>query len=192
MAHVTEAVWAPAEALLGRPAERSWTYEIGEAEMDMVVSSTRGQTRLHDVTLFIMNGAGQFALIKKHGYPEGAWRAPGGGVNPGEAFEAGARREAREETGLDVRLTRYLLRVRVTFTCGVRTQPWVTHVVLATADDQTLATGDPKEISGVRWGTMEELCGPIAEVMLDSGRGLFVYRVALHREVDRLLAQTQP
>lgn len=187
MAHVTDAVWAPAEAALGRPAERSWTYEIGEAEMDMVVSSTRGQTRLHDVTIFISNGAGELALIKKHNYPEGAWRAPGGGINPGETFEAGAWREAREETGLEVRLTRYLLRVNVTLTCGARSQPWTTHVVLATADDQALATGDPKEISGVRWGSLKELCGPIAEIMLNSGRGLFIYRVALHREVARLI-----
>ncbi|MDF2627949.1 MAG: hypothetical protein K0R39_1780 [Symbiobacteriaceae bacterium] len=189
MAHVTEAVWTPAEAALGRPEERSWTYEIGEAEMDMVVSSTRSQTRLHDVTLFVTNSAGELALIKKHNYPEGAWRAPGGGVNPGEPFEAGARREALEETGLNVRLTRYLLRVYVTFTCGARSQPWTTHVVLATAHDQALATGDPKEIAGVRWGTLDELCGPMAEVMLSSGRGLFVYRVALHREVARLLAK---
>lgn len=189
MAHVTETVLAPAEAALGRPAERDWTYEIGEGEMDMVVSSTRGQTRVHDVTLFILNAAGELALIKKHGYPPGAWRAPGGGVNPGESFEAGARREALEETGLPVTLTRYLLRIRVTFTCGARSQPWTTHVVLATAGDEPLSTGDPQEIAGVRWGSMEDLCGPIAEVMLNSGSGLFRYRVALHREVARLLAQ---
>ncbi|HWI62541.1 MAG TPA: NUDIX hydrolase [Symbiobacteriaceae bacterium] len=187
MAHVTNAVWAPAEAALGRPVELTWTYEIRPAEMDMVVSSTRGQTRLHDVTLFIQRADGAIALIKKHGYPEGAWRAPGGGINPGEPFEAGAQREAREETGLAVALTRYLLRIYVTFTCGERRQPWTTHVVLAEPEGEDLSVGDPKEIAGVRWGTLAELCGSIADVMLNSGSGLFRYRVALHREVARML-----
>jgi 8-oxo-dGTP pyrophosphatase MutT (NUDIX family) len=159
--------------------------------MAMVVSSTRGQTRLHDVTVFLFNQAGQLALIKKHSYPPGAWRAPGGGIHPGETFCDGARREALEETGLHVRLTRYLLRVHVTFTCGGQVQPWVTHVVTGELEDeaegQTLATGDPREIAGVSWGTLEDLCGPIADVMLGTGTGLFRYRVALHREVARLL-----
>lgn len=190
MAHVTEAVWGVAEAKLGRPAERSWTYAITEPEMSMVVSSTRGQTRLHDVTLFIFNRNGELALIKKHGYPEGAWRAPGGGIHPGESFEEGAVREALEETGLHVTLTRYLLRVYVTFTAGEVAQPWTTHVVLATTDDAQPATGDPKEIAGVRWGSLTELCGSIAEVLRASGRGLFQYRVALHQEVAALLGDS--
>jgi 8-oxo-dGTP pyrophosphatase MutT (NUDIX family) len=189
MAHVTQAVWAPAEALLGQPEERTWSYEITEPEMDMVVSSTRGQTRLHDVTVFIYDAAGRLALIKKHSYPPGAWRAPGGGINPGEPFVDGACREAMEETGLPVRLTRYLLRVFVTFTCGARQQPWTTHVVIARADATDLTIHDPKEISGVKWGTLDELCGPIAAVLLGTGRGLFRYRVALHAEVARLLTQ---
>lgn len=186
MAHVTRAVWEPAEALLGRPEERTWTYPIQPSEMAMVVSSTRGQTRLHDVTLFIFNPAGQVALIRKHGYPPGAWRAPGGGINRGEEFVAGAAREALEETGLAVELTRYLLRVQVTFTCGAQTQPWITHVVTALADGP-LQTRDPHEIESVAWGSLDDLVGPVAEVMLASGRGLFTYRVALHREMARLL-----
>lgn len=187
MAHVTPAVWTPAEVLLGRPTEATWTYPISEPEMAMVVSSTRGQTRLHDVTLFVFDGHGHLALIRKPGYPEGAWRAPGGGINHGEAFSDGAVREAHEETGLTVDLTRYVLRVHVTFTCDEQVQPWTTHVVTAVAQAGDLQTLDPHEIDGVKWGSVAELCGPIAEVMLASGRGLFRYRVALHREVVRLL-----
>lgn len=186
MAHVTPGVWAPTEAALGRPEERHWTYPISDPEMRMVISSTRGQTRVHDITVFIFNRQGQVALIRKHNYPDGAWRAPGGGIAPGESLEAGALREAREETGLDARLTRYLLRVFVTFTCGDLVQPWTTHVVTAFTDDQHPATADPKEIEAVTWGTLEDLCGPVAEIMLGAGRGLFEYRVALHREVERM------
>lgn len=154
----------------------------------MVISSTRGQRRLHDVTLFIFNPEGQLALIRKHGYPPGAWRAPGGGIAPGEEFAAGAAREALEETGLQVSLDRYLLRVQVTFTCGDQGQPWTTHVVIARAGGQP-ATRDPREIESVTWGSLAELCGPIALAMLESGSGLFTYRVGLHREVARLLGQ---
>ena len=187
MAHVTEALWAPVEAVFGRPEVRRWRYPILAREMQMVVSSTRGQTRLHDVTILAFNQQGEVALIRKHGYPPGAWRAPGGGISPGEPFIDGAVREALEETGLRVKVTRYLLRVFVTFSCDGVEQPWTTHVVVATTADTEPVVGDPKEIAGVRWGTLEELCGPIADVMLATGTGLFAYRVALHREIRDLL-----
>ncbi len=187
MAHMRDEVLIRAEVLLGRPEERVWTYPIHEGEMRMVVSSTRNQTRIHDVTLFIFNPDGQVALIRKHGYPPGAWRAPGGGVAAGEELVDGAVREALEETGLAVRVVRYLLRVRVTFTCGDEVQPWTTHVVVAEASEPAPVTRDPREIESVTWGSMADLCGPIAEAMLATGGGLFTYRVALHREVARLL-----
>lgn len=187
MAHLTAAQYGPVEALLGRPAVHRWTYPITEPEMAMVVASTRGQTRLHDVTFFIRNEAGQYALIAKHSYPEGGWRAPGGGVKPGEPMLDGAAREALEETGLTVAWERYLLRVHVDFTCGAQVQPWTTHVLLARAVGGELKTEDPREIKATRWGELSELCGPIARALLETGRGLFTYRVALHNEVQRLL-----
>lgn len=187
MAHLTEDLYRPVEALLGRPASYDWTYPITEPEMTMVVSSTRGQTRLHDVTFLIRNEAGQYALIRKHTYPEGAWRAPGGGVARGESMLEGAAREALEETGLTVAWERYLARFQVRFTCGETVQPWTTHLLVGRASGGALQTADPKEIDGTRWGTLDELSGPIAAIMLGTGRGLFAYRVALHREAQRLL-----
>lgn len=44
-------------------------------------------------------------LIKRKNPPEG-WALPGGFVDYGESLEAAAIREAKEETGLDVRLIR--------------------------------------------------------------------------------------
>lgn len=187
MAHLTEQVYRPVEELLGRPSLYQWTYPITEPEMAMVVSSTRGQSRLHDVTFFIRSEAGEYALIRKQNYPEGAWRAPGGGVHRGESMLEGASREALEETGLTVAWERYLARFTVNFTCGETVQPWTTHVLLGRAVGGELQTADPKEIDGTRWGTAHELAGPIAAIMLGTGRGLFTYRVALHREVARLL-----
>jgi ADP-ribose pyrophosphatase YjhB (NUDIX family) len=189
MAHVTEALWAPVEVLLGRPTVHHWTFPISEPEMQMVVSSTRGQTRLHDVTAFLFNERGEIALIRKASYPPGAWRAPGGGLHPGETFLEGASREALEETGMMAAFTRYLLRIHATFTWENQIQPWTTHVLIGRAAGGLLQTGDPREIAGTCWGSLEQLCGPAAEAMLATGRGLFAYRVALHREVARLLAE---
>lgn len=185
---MTPQLLIPVEAACGKPQERNWTVPIYEHEMQMVVASTRGQRRLHDVTLFISNPRGDLALIRKHSYPQGAWRAPGGGVHPGEEFAAGAIREAWEETGLRVRPQRYLLKVDVTFSAGTQVQPWTTYILTAQTDDEQLQTQDPKEIAGLKWGTLDELCGPVEQVLMSTGRGLFRYRIALHQEVRRLLA----
>lgn len=189
MAHVTPDLLQPVEAAYGKPEVRHWTYPITISEMRMVVSSTKGQTRLHDVTLFIFNPEGQIAFIRKTNYPPGAWRAPGGGIHRGESFVDGAVREALEETGLRVTLRQYLLRVHVTFTCEGETQPWTTHVMLADTEDLEPQTNDPAEIDGVKFGTMAELTGSAAPIMRATGRGLFAYRCDLHDEVARLLQQ---
>ncbi|HEB50458.1 MAG TPA: NUDIX hydrolase [Desulfobulbus sp.] len=56
------------------------------------------------VDIIIETGGG-IVLIKRKNPPHG-WALPGGFVDYGESFEEAAVREAREETGLDVRLVR--------------------------------------------------------------------------------------
>jgi hypothetical protein len=58
--------------------------------------------------------------------------------------------------------------------------PWATHVFSATTDTEVLAPQDTAEIAEARWGTAEELAGPIRERLLVTGRALWRYRVALH------------
>lgn len=57
---------------------------------------------------------GRVLLVRQRGGPfQGAWLLPGGGLEPGESFEAALRREILEETGLDVLAPREIARYEV-------------------------------------------------------------------------------
>jgi ADP-ribose pyrophosphatase YjhB (NUDIX family) len=55
----------------------------------------------------IIETAGGIVLVERKHAPYG-WALPGGFMEPGETIAAAARREAKEETGLDVQLTELL------------------------------------------------------------------------------------
>src|SRR4030095_15872957 len=101
------------ERLHGVPVEDSVSFEMGEKEWGVLKrSQTKGRT--HDVTLYVRRGE-DLAVIAKHGYPHGIYRAPSGGVHPGETMEEGIAREVMEEMGVEIRLGRYVLRMQVEF-----------------------------------------------------------------------------
>ena len=178
--HVTEEVLAEARARYGEPLRMRWEGEIDEGEHGLATYDPR---RMHDVTLFIVNGD-RVALIRKHPFAEGIWRPPGGGIKPGEAIADGAAREALEETGLRIRLERYLVDAEALFLYRPHEVPWRTHVFLATTDDEEPEPQDTDEIAAARWGTLEELAGPLRARLLATGAAFWRYRVALH---DRAL-----
>jgi len=132
------------------------------------------------VTLFILDPSRRLALIRKPHFALDVWRPPGGGIKPGEDPTEAARREALEETGLHVQLRRYVVEANAVFFNGGRELPWLTHVLLAETEDTELEPNDPGEIADARWGTLEELAGPLREILLATGRALWRYRVALH------------
>ncbi len=175
--HVGEDVLAPLRERFGTPVELPWDGEISDAEWAI---ATHNPNRSHDVTLFILDPSRRVALIRKPPFAAGVWRPPGGGIHPGEDFVAGAVREALEETGLRVELRRYLVATRARFHNAGRELPWRTHVFLAETEDEKLAPDDPGEIEAARWGTLEELAGPLRERLLATGRAFWRYRVALH------------
>ncbi|HEM62423.1 MAG TPA: NUDIX hydrolase [Chloroflexi bacterium] len=166
-----------AERKLGSPQVVHLEHEIGPAELAFV-RATQKHGRAHDITLFIFNGD-RLALIRKPMFRRPIFRAPSGGLEPGESFDEGARREALEETGLEIELEEYLLRAHVRFTDGEDYLDWTSHVFKARAVGGELSPLDTSEIAETVYGSLEELQGPIRQALLDSGRGLLAYRVAL-------------
>ena len=183
----------------GEPRLLAWDGEISDVEWGV---ATYNPARFHDVTLFILGPAGnvggeaadvrrgdrppaaagaeRLALIRKPHFALDVWRPPGGGVKPGEDVTEAAVREALEETGLHVSLERYLVETEAVFRNGGRELPWTTHVLLARTTDTELAPNDPGEIADARWGTLDELAGPLREILLATGHAFWRYRVALH------------
>jgi 8-oxo-dGTP diphosphatase len=184
--HVGEAELAPLRDRFGTPVELPWDGEISEREWAV---ATHNPARTHDVTLFILDPSDRLALIRKPQFEAGVWRPPGGGIRPGEDFVTGAVREALEETGLQVELIRYLVASAAVFRCDGRELEWRTHVFLAGTADEELAPNDPDEIAGARWGTLEELGGPLRQRLLATGHAFWRYRVALH---DAALGRLRP
>jgi ADP-ribose pyrophosphatase YjhB (NUDIX family) len=163
--HLTEAVLAPLRERYGEPQPLRWEGEVSAEEFTLAGGSPE---RRHDVTFFVFDPRGRLALIQKPSYPEGVWRPPGGGVRPGERFETGVERE------------RFLVSAEATFRAADDVIDWRTHVFSARTDEEQLRPIDTHEISAARWGTADELAGPIRARLLETGRALWRYRVALH------------
>ena len=155
------------EERFGKPRVLHLEHEIGGAEMHLVRASQK-HVRAHDITLFIFN-VNRLALIRKPMFRRPIFRAPSGGLNPGESFEAGARREGLEETGLEIELERYLLRIDARFTNREDHLDWTSHVMQARKVGGRLEALDKLEIAETKYATIEELQGPIRQALLDSG-----------------------
>jgi ADP-ribose pyrophosphatase YjhB (NUDIX family) len=169
----------------GEPEVERWDVPMTEGELDSV-ERHRGLGRAHDVSLVIQDGD-KIAVIRKSGYPPGAYRLPSGGIHPEESFIDGAVREALEETGLSVRIEDYLLQVHATFVFGERRAKWTTHVMLARPFEGSLAPRDTAEIEGARWIDWPELSDNVNPLLRDSGLAGLAYRARLHDRVRAIL-----
>lgn len=183
--YVTEETIKGLERKYGKPEDMHVRQVMIEPEFDLLVGSMKND-RAHDVTLFIFKGA-ELVAIRKHMHPEGVYRAPSGGLRPGEDFVKGALREAREETGAVVEMQKYILRVHAVFTFAGQEIPWTSHVFTAIYISGVLKQIDTKEIAEVKLVSLQDLQGPIRDNLLATGSGGLAYRVALTDKVVELL-----
>jgi 8-oxo-dGTP pyrophosphatase MutT (NUDIX family) len=119
-------------------------------------------------------------LVGQHRYTLDAysWEIPEGGVPPGESPLEGAKRELREETGVEATEWRELLRFHlsnsVTDEAGV--------LFIARAHGHGEAHPDPTEELAVRWVAFEEAMAMIGDGQItDAMTIIALQRVALER-----------
>jgi 8-oxo-dGTP diphosphatase len=96
----------------------------------------------------IRDEADRLLLVRRgHEPAQGLWSLPGGRVEPGEALEAAAAREVREETGLVVAVGEEMTVVDL--------MGFTVHDFAATVTGGRLAAGD--DASDVRWCSPQEV-----------------------------------
>ncbi len=183
--YVTDDIVKELERKFGVPEVIQLRQDMFAAEFEILVKSMK-YNRAHDVTMFIFKGPYLIA-IRKHMHPHGVYRAPSGGLMPGEDFEKGTLREAYEETGALIELRKYILRIHVTFIHDNQEAPWTSHVFTARYLSGELRPIDTKEITEVKEVSLDELQGPIRERLLASGSGGLAYRAALTDKVVEIL-----
>lgn len=183
--YITAEIIRDVEQRFGSPEEITLAYEMMPHEFDMVRRSQK-HGRAHDVTLFIIEDE-RIVVIKKPMYPPDAYRAPSGGIAPGERFEDGAIREAHEETGFEIALEKYVLRARVKFTSDGDVIDWTSHVFTARPIGGVLQPIDTHEITEARFATIDELMGSVRDALLRSGSTGLKYRAELNDIVIAML-----
>lgn len=101
---------------------------------------------------------GAILLCRRATEPEvGRWALPGGFVDPGETPEAAARREVREETGVEAELVGL---VGLYPTWYLRSQWIVSATYLGSCVEEPLADG--REVSELGWFKPDSLPGELA------------------------------
>ena len=182
---VTDDMIVSMAARYGRPHEREFRFEATAAELVRIRSSQK-EGRNHDVTLYIRKGD-QLVVIAKHMYPPDLYRAPSGGLKPGEPFETGIAREMSEETGCEIELERFLLRTAVNFSHGSDSLFWRSFLFLAVYKSGDFKYTDHDEIRAVRLADWSEF-EMFGRIMRASDIGGLHYRAALHETVVALIA----
>lgn len=104
----------------------------------------------------------------------------------------GARREAWEETGLEVEVERYVLRLQADFWCGQRTRPWISHVFMTSSAGTSPEPVDVREVESAAWVTLQEFRTEVVPILRGSGWGRYEYRLCMADVVFQELGLDPP
>jgi 8-oxo-dGTP diphosphatase len=130
------------------------------------VPDPKGPSPTVDVVILL---PGDRVVLVRRKHPPPGWALPGGFVDAGETLEAAAVREAREETGLEVRLTDL-----VYVYSDPRRDPrrhTLSAVFLGRADGEPVGADDADEARGFRWDALPSpLAFDHAEILADARR----------------------
>mgnify|MGYP006291167953 CR=1 FL=1 len=185
---VTDQMLAEAERMYGRPEERTFGISVTEAEYNRIKDS-QVDGRNHDVTVYIRKDD-QVVVIAKHIYPPELYRAPSGGLKPGEDFHEGVFREVTEETGCVVKLTDYVLRTSVAFIYERDMVFWRSFIFLADYLEGDFQFTDHDEIREVRLAEWSEFA-EFSRMMRETEMGGLHYRAAMHEELEKILIERE-
>jgi ADP-ribose pyrophosphatase YjhB (NUDIX family) len=103
----------------------------------------------------IVTNLGGDVLLLKHSYGADVWALPGGGLGRGEDPAAAARREVREELGIDI--TR--IEVIATLEEELSGSPHTAHLFAATCDQHPRPDG--REVTEARFFPSHSLPEPL-------------------------------
>jgi len=182
--YVTNEMIEQMEELYGVPVKASFTFDVTEREFKRIRSSQK-HGRNHDVTMYIRKDD-RLVVIAKHAYPPGLYRAPSGGLKPGEDFHDGIYRETAEETGCEIGLDRFLLRTSASFAYNNDSIDWRSFVFTADYLRGDFQFTDHREIREVRLARLDEF-DTFARIMQRMDIGGLHYRAALHEVVRELM-----
>ena len=131
------------------------------------MSDPRQPSATVDVVILLPDD--RVVLVERRYEPLG-WAIPGGFVDAGEPVEAAAVREAKEETGLDVRLLE-----QFHVYSDPRRDPrrhTISTVFIATADGEPRGGDDAAQARAYGWGELPPVVFDHAEILADVRRYL--------------------
>lgn len=185
---------AQAIALYGPPIERSFVQQVSEVTFRYWEAARR--KRHAEVVILLRRKNGLYLVHTKGFYPSGTYRLISGGIKPGEDLLAALQREIHEETGLAVRIERFLGLLRYCFRWRapdpVGGLPFASCLFAVAEEGGTLGLNDlGEDISGFREVSLQEL-GALAEQLEalppewnDWGR----FRAIAHRFILEVLTE---
>ena len=146
----------------------------GDSGSGSAVGSAGGSARMIPSTLvYVRQGGATLMMRKVRGHQTGKWNGLGGKAEPGEMPEACARREVREEAGIEVEQLDY--RGMIVFPRFDGTNDWYVWIYLATA------AGEPQDGDEGRLAWIEN--DRLAELELHEGDRVFLPWLDRHEVV---------